>query len=92
MIMLNRMNAEITSLNGEKLQRVILDNDEPDRLAGERKAFFHILQTRKREETRVIRVYRTSVESSSRQRKASCKHLRPSCDVNMNKSRWMKSV
>jgi len=50
----NRLKAKITSLHGDKLQRVMLDNDEPNRLAGERPALFHILQMRKRQEARMI--------------------------------------
>jgi len=38
MIMLKRLIAKITSLYGDKLQRVMLDNDEPNRLAGKRPA------------------------------------------------------
>jgi len=38
MIMLNCLKAKISSLHGDKLQRVMLDNDEPNRLAGERPA------------------------------------------------------
>jgi hypothetical protein len=34
MTMLNRLKAKITSLNGDILQRGMLDNDEPNRLAG----------------------------------------------------------
>ena len=44
MIMLNRLKAKLTSLHGDKLQPVMLDNDEPNRLARERQALFHILQ------------------------------------------------
>ena len=55
MIMLNRLKAKITSIYADKLQRVMLDNDEPKRLAGERPAHFHILQMRKRQEARMIR-------------------------------------
>jgi len=54
-IMLNRLKAKITSLHSDRLQRAMLDNDEPNRLAGERPALFHILQTRKRQEARMIR-------------------------------------
>ena len=61
-IMLNRLKAKITSLHRDKLQRVMLDNDEPIRLAGERPALFHILQMRKRQE-----LYRMSVGTPSRQ-------------------------
>jgi len=43
MIILNLLKAKITSLHGDKLQRVMLDNNEPNRLAGERPALFHIL-------------------------------------------------
>ena len=55
MIMLNRLIAKITSLHGDNLQRVMLDNDEPKRLVGERPALFHILQMRNRQEARMIR-------------------------------------
>ena len=55
MVMLKRLKAKITSLNGDKLQRVMLENDEPNRLAGEITALFHILQMRKRQEARIIR-------------------------------------
>ena len=55
MIMLNRLKAKITSLHGDKLQRVKLDNDEPNRLAGERPELFHILQMRKRQDATLIR-------------------------------------
>jgi len=55
MIMLNRLKAKITSLHVDKLQRVMLENDEANRLAGERPALFHILQMRKRQEARIIR-------------------------------------
>ena len=53
--MLNRLKAKITSLNGDKLQRGMLDHDEPNRLAGEITALFHILQMQKRQEARMIR-------------------------------------
>ena len=53
-IMLNRLKVKITSLHGDKLQRVMVDNDEPNRVAGERPALFHILQMRKRQEARII--------------------------------------
>jgi len=43
MIMLNRLKAKITGLHGDRLQRAMLENDEPNRLAGERPALFHIL-------------------------------------------------
>jgi len=55
MIMLNRLEAKIISLHGDKLQRVMLGNDEPNRLAGERTSHFQILQMRKRQEARMIR-------------------------------------
>ena len=55
MTMFNYPNAEITSLNGDKFQRVMIGIDKPNRLAGERPALFHILRTRKRQETRIIR-------------------------------------
>ena len=55
MIVLNRLKAKITSLHGDKLQRVLLDKGEPNRLAGERSALFHILQMRERQEARMIR-------------------------------------
>jgi len=42
-------------LQGDELHRVMLDNDEPNRLAGERPALFHILKMRKRQEARMIR-------------------------------------
>jgi hypothetical protein len=38
MTMLKPLKAKITSLYGEKIQRVMLDNDEPNRLAGKRPA------------------------------------------------------
>jgi len=53
-IMLNRLKVKITSLHGDKLQRVMVDNDDPNRVAGERPALFHILQMRKRQEARII--------------------------------------
>jgi len=55
MIMLSPLKAKITSLHGDRLQRVMLDNDEPNRLEGKRPALFHILQMRKRQESRMIR-------------------------------------
>jgi len=55
MIMLNRLKGKITNLHADKLQRVMLDNDKPNRLAGERPVRFHILQMRKRQEARMIR-------------------------------------
>ena len=55
MIMINLLKAKITSLHGGKLQRVMLENDEPNRLAGERPELIHILQIRKRQEARMIR-------------------------------------
>jgi len=55
MAMLNCHKAKITSLHGDKLQRVMLDNYDPNRLAGERPELFHILQMRKRQEARMIR-------------------------------------
>ena len=51
----NHLKAKISSLHGDKLHRVMLDNDEPNRLAGERPALFRIIQIRKRQETRIIR-------------------------------------
>ena len=56
MIMLNRPKAKITSLHGDTLQRVMLDNDDPNRLTGGRPARFHILQMRKQQEARMIRI------------------------------------
>ena len=53
--MLKRLKAKITSVHGDKLQRVMLDNDERKRLAGERPALFHILHMRKRQKTRMTR-------------------------------------
>ena len=44
MIIPNCLKAKINSLHGDKLQRVMLDNDEPNQLAEERPAHFHILQ------------------------------------------------
>ena len=55
MTMFKLLKAKITRLHGEKTQRVMLDNDEPNRLTGERPALFHILQMRKRQEARMIR-------------------------------------
>ena len=52
--MLNRLKGKITNLHADKLQRVMLDNDKPNRLAGERPVRFHILQMRKRQEARMI--------------------------------------
>jgi len=55
MTMLNRLKAELTSLHRNKLQRIMLDNDEPNRLAVERPALFHIFKMRNRQEARMIR-------------------------------------
>jgi hypothetical protein len=55
MTKLNHLKAKITNLHSTKLQRVILDNDEPNRLEGERPALFYILQTRKRRGARMIK-------------------------------------
>jgi len=41
MTMPNRLKAKITGLHGDKLQRVMLDNEEPNRLAGEISALSH---------------------------------------------------
>jgi hypothetical protein len=54
MTMLNRLKAKITCLNGDKLQRGMLDNDAPNRIAGEIPELFHILQMQKRQEARMI--------------------------------------
>ena len=40
MTMLSRLKSKITSLHGDRFQRVMLDNDGPNRLAGERKQRF----------------------------------------------------
>jgi len=42
--MLNRLKAKVTQLNSDRLQSVMLDSDDPNRLAGERPALFHILK------------------------------------------------
>jgi hypothetical protein len=55
MTMLNRLKAKITNLHRTRLQRVLLDNVDPNRLEGEKPALFHILQTRKRQKVRMIR-------------------------------------
>jgi len=92
MIMVNSLKAKITSLHGDKLQRVMLDNDELNRLAGERPALLHILQMRKRQETRTIRSIQDEYENTQQTMIGIVRDLRPSCDVNMNQSQWMKSV
>jgi hypothetical protein len=43
MTKLNHLKAKITNLHSTRFQRVMLDNDGPNRLAGERPALFHIL-------------------------------------------------
>jgi hypothetical protein len=48
MTTLNHLKSKITNLHSARLQSVMLDNDEPYKLAGERLAFFRILQKRKR--------------------------------------------
>jgi hypothetical protein len=48
MTVLNRLKAKITTLHRTRLQRVMLDNVDPNRLEGEKLTIFHILQTRKR--------------------------------------------
>ena len=55
MTMLNRLKAKITTLRRTGLQRVMLDNVDPNRLEGEKPTLFHILQMRKRQEVGTIR-------------------------------------
>jgi len=54
MTKLNHLKAKITNLHSTRLQHIMLDNDELNRLAGERPALFHILQIRKRRGARMI--------------------------------------
>ena len=44
MTKLIRLKAMITNLHSTRLQHVMLDNDKPNRLAGERAVLFQILQ------------------------------------------------
>ena len=48
MTKLNHLKAKITNLHRTRMQFAILDNDEPNGLAEERPALFHILQLKKR--------------------------------------------
>ena len=61
--MLNRLKAKITILHGDKLQRVMLDNGEPNRLAGRRPA----IEMRKRQEARMIRSIQDECGNTNRQ-------------------------
>jgi endonuclease/exonuclease/phosphatase family metal-dependent hydrolase len=54
MAVLNRLKAKITTLHRTRLHRVMFDNVDPNRLEGEKRALFHFLQTRKRQEVRMI--------------------------------------
>jgi len=54
-ILLNHLKTKITSLHGDKRLLIMLDNDKPNRLVGERPTLFDILQMRKRQEARIIR-------------------------------------
>jgi hypothetical protein len=54
MTTINHLQAKKTSLHSTRMQRVMLDNDEPNRLEGERPALFNILQMRKRRGARMI--------------------------------------
>jgi len=92
MTMLNRLKAKITRLHGDGLQRIMLDNDEPNWLLGERPALFHILQMRKRQEARMIRSIQDECGNTQRTIKGIMRAFTPSCNVNMNQSRWKKSV
>ena len=83
-IMLNRLKTKITSLHGDKLQRTMLDNDEPNRSAGERPVLCHILQMRKRQESRTIRSIQDRCGNAQHTMKGIMEQLRHSCDVNMN--------
>ena len=66
-IMLNRLKTKITSLHGDKLQRTMLDNDEPNRLAGERPVLCHILQMLNDRKPERSVVFRTGVGTPSTQ-------------------------
>ena len=54
MTMLNRLKAKITTLHRTRLQCVMLDNVDPNRLEGEKPVLFYILQTWKWQEVRMI--------------------------------------
>jgi hypothetical protein len=45
--MLNTLKARITTIHRSRLQRVMVDNVDPNRLEREKPALFHILKTRK---------------------------------------------
>jgi hypothetical protein len=77
MTMLNRLKAKITILHRPKLQCVMLDNVDPNRLEGEKPELFHILLTRKRQKVKMIRSVQYEHGKHKRQRMASCKPLRP---------------
>jgi len=47
--LLNRLKAKITNLHSNRLQRLMLHNENPNRLVGERPALFHNLQMRKKQ-------------------------------------------
>jgi hypothetical protein len=53
--MLNRIKAKISTLHRTRLQRVMLDNVDPNCLEGEKLVLFHILQKWKRQEVRMLR-------------------------------------
>jgi hypothetical protein len=47
----NHLKAKITNLLSKRLQRVLLDNDEPNKLVAERAELFHVIQMCKRRES-----------------------------------------
>ena len=71
MTKLDHLKGKITNLHSTRLQRVMLDNDEPNRLVGERPALFHILQIRKRRGARMIQSVQNDHGKPNGQQKAS---------------------
>ena len=66
---LNSFNAKIVNLHSNRLQSVMLDNDVPKRLAGERTSLFHNLQMQKRRKARIIRSVQDELGSAQRSMK-----------------------
>ena len=66
MILLSRLKAKITNLKWNTLQRVILDNEDSNRLAGGKPALFHVPNLRKRLWTRLNRIVQDDYGNTQR--------------------------
>jgi hypothetical protein len=82
-IALKQLKAKIVRLNSTGQWRVLLDNGEHERLAGEKLTLYHLLKMRRRQESRMIHGVQDRMGIFTYQRKTYCAHLRFSCGASM---------